>query len=174
MKARISRFLQGVTGAISGLRPASRSGRKTVKRKTASSGKRPLGRTRTKGKQRHQRVGSSTVRKRHLRGEMKPIEPMTDDPKQSSPSQTVIYSCPACGLQAPKTLMFEHLIGSPTHQLGRVEPEQAADHRLKENPGKVGQEDPSKDSLRNLLQILLPPRAFGRRHEQKNENLPPK
>ena len=174
MKAKISRFLQGVTGAISGLRPASRSGKKTVQRKTASSGKRPLGRSRPKGKQRHQRVGSPTVRKRHLGRESKPIEPMLDDPKQSSPSQAVIYSCPACGLQAPKTLMFEHLIGSPTHQLGRVEPEQAADHRLQQKPDKVDQEDLSKDSLRNLLQILLPPRAFGRRHEQKNEKLPPK
>jgi hypothetical protein len=174
MKAKIFRILQGVTEAISGLLPAGRGGKKTVQRKIASSGRRPQARIRTKGTQKHRRVGSLTVRRRHLRRTPKPIEPIKDNHHLSSPSRIAIYACPACGLQAPKTLMVEHLLSSPTHQRGRVEPEQADDHRVKEDLPHFLHEDQSRDSLRNLLQILLPPRAFGRRHEQKSANLSPK
>jgi hypothetical protein len=173
MKAKIFRILQGVTGAISGLLPAGRGGKKTVQRKIASSGRRPQARIRTKGTQKHRRVGSLTVRRRHLRRTPKPIEPIKDNHHLASPSRIAIYACPACGLQAPKTLMNEHLLSSPTHQRGRVEPEQAND-QSQGRPATFLHEDQSRDSLRNLLQILLPPRAFGRRHEQKSANLSPK
>jgi hypothetical protein len=173
MRAKIFRILKGVAGAISGHLPARRSGKKTVQRKTASSGRRPPGRTGTKGKQKAGRVGSLTVSKRHLRRTQKPIESNKKNSNLSSHSRIAIYSCPTCGLQAPKTLMVEHLVSSPTHQRGLAESEQANDHRVKEE-AKVEHEDLSGDSVRNLLQILLPPRAFGRRHEQKSANLPPK
>ena len=170
MRAKIFRILKGVAGAISGRLPARRGGRKTVRRKTASSGRSPLGRTGTKGKQKAGRVRSLTVRKRYQRRTPKPIEPNKENSNLFSHSRIAIYSCPTCGLQAPKTLMVEHLLGSPTHRRGLAESEQANDHEVKEE-AKVRHEDPSRDSVRDLLQILLPPRPFGRRHEQQTVKL---
>src|SRR5439155_17257792 len=83
-----------------------------------------------------------------------------DNSNVTSASQTVIYTCPACGLQAPQTLMVEHLRGSPIHQRGRAQPEQTTDHRVEEEPALAARGEDSRDSLRNLLQILVPPRAF--------------
>src|SRR5438552_394595 len=60
--------------------------------------------------------------------------------------------------------------GKPIHQRGRAQPGQTTDHRVEEEPALVARGEDSRDSLRNLLQILLPPRAFGRRHEQKTPN----
>jgi len=63
--------------------------------------------------------------------------------------------------------MLEHLLGSPLHQPGRVQPVQTTDQTVKEDQAIASRKEDPKDSLRNLLQILLPPRPFGRRHEQK-------
>jgi hypothetical protein len=171
-KALITGFLQGVTGAISGLLPAKRNGKKTASRNTVSTGRRLAGRPRSsKERNKTRRVRSGTGRKGHLRKALNPSEATTDNSSATSTSQTVIYSCPACGLQAPKTLMVEHLQGSPIHQRGPAQPEQATDHGVVQEPAGGAREEDSRDSLRNLLQILLPPRAFGRRHEQKTAPL---
>jgi hypothetical protein len=119
------------------------------------------------------KVRSETGREGHLRTALNPFEATTDNSNVTSASQTVIYACPACGLQAPETLMVEHLRASPIHQRGRLQPEQTTNHRVEEEPPGVAREEDSRDSLRNLLQILLPPRAFGRRHEQKTSTLSP-
>lgn len=87
------------------------------------------------------------------------------------PSWVAILACPACGLQAPEKLMAEHFLGSPSHKLDPV-------HDVRTVIGKSSDFQPSvkmsaedsRDSLRYLLQILVPPRAFGRRHEQKMVN----
>jgi hypothetical protein len=63
--------------------------------------------------------------------------------------------------------MLEHLLGSPLHQPGRVLQEQTTNQKVEEEQATVSGKEDSSDSLRNLLQILLPPRPFGRRHEQK-------
>jgi hypothetical protein len=75
-------------------------------------------------------------------------------------------TCPSCGLQAPGSLLAEHFLGSPSHKNGppkivKVEPAEieAADEAEKED---------SKQSVRNLLQMLVPPRAFGRRHAHRS------
>jgi len=169
----ITGFLQGVTRAISGLVRTKRNGKKTASRNTVSAGRHLAGRPRANRKQQQKktrRVRSGTGGKRHLRTAPKPSAATMDNSNVTSASQTVIYTCPACGLQAPQTLMIEHLRGSPIHQRGRAQPEQTTDHRVEEEPALVARGEDSRDSLRNLLQILLPPRAFGRRHEQKTAN----
>jgi hypothetical protein len=176
MKALISGFLRGVTGTISGLLPTKRSGRKTASRNTGSARKHQAGRVRADRKLRPkktQRVGSGTGRKGHFRKVLKPFETTTDNSHLAWASRTVIYSCPACGLEAPETSMVEHLRGSPIHQRGRAALEQTTHPRVDEQPAGVAHEEDSRDSLRSLLQILLPPRAFGRRHQQKTANLSP-
>jgi len=176
MKALITGFLQGVTRAISGLVRTKRNGKKTASRNTASAGRHLAGRPRANRKQQQKktrRVRSGTGRKGHLRTAPKPSAATMDNSNVTSASQTVIYTCPACGLQAPQTLMIEHLRGSPIHQRGRAQLEQTTDHRVEEEPALVARGEDSRDSLRNLLQILLPPRAFGRRHEEKTQTLSP-
>ncbi len=66
--------------------------------------------------------------------------------------------------------MIEHLLGSPSHKHGPAKPEPTADRAVEKDPASVESDDDSRQSLRNLLQILVPPRAFGRRHEQKTVN----
>jgi len=62
-------------------------------------------------------------------------------------------TCPSCGLQAPESLLAEHFMGSPSHENG---------------PPKIVEAEDSRQSVRNLLQMLVPPRAFGRRHAYKS------
>ncbi|MBO0888749.1 hypothetical protein J2P12_06580 [Candidatus Bathyarchaeota archaeon] len=84
------------------------------------------------------------------------------------PGLVAILACPACGLQAPEKPMAEHFLGSPSHRLGLVADarsmvEKSCDF---EPAVKMSTED-SRDSLRDLLQILVPPRAFAHRNEHK-------
>ena len=170
-KALIFGFLQGVAGAISGLLPVRRSGKKTAPHKTVSSRRRLASRPRVSRKQnKTRRVRSRTRHGPRLRTEPEPIETVTDNSSVATVSQTAVYSCPACGLQAPKSLMIEHLLGSPSHKHGPAKPEPTADRAVENDPASVESDEDSRQSLRNLLQILVPPRAFGRRHEQKTVN----
>src|SRR5438477_6152784 len=120
MKALITGFLQGVTGAISGLGRMKRNGKKTASRNTVSAGRHLAGRPRANRKQpkRTRRVRSGTGRKGHLRTAPKPSAATMDNSNVTSASQSVIYTCPACGLQAPQALMIEHLRGGPFIKLG--------------------------------------------------------
>jgi hypothetical protein len=167
VKSKILGFLQGVTGAISGHLPGGHDGKKRAPRKTVRAGKRSTGRTRTVKKLKIRRVGSRTSRNRGLRKKLKPVHIPTDRSRPAPAAQTAVFTCPTCGLQATKALMLEHLLGSPLHQPGRVQQEQTTDQKVLEEQPTVLREEDSRDSLRNLLQILLPPRPFGRRHEQK-------
>jgi hypothetical protein len=74
-------------------------------------------------------------------------------------------TCPSCGLQAPATLLDEHFLGSPSHRNG---PEKitSVDSPLIDT-GIEAKEEDSKQSVRDLLQILVPPRAFGLRHAHR-------
>ena len=91
--------------------------------------------------------------------------------------RSVVYSeppqisCPACGLRAPEKLMAEHLLGSPLHRkqapaplVPRIPPATPSARTISL------QEEDSRESMRNLLQMLVPPRAFGRRHGQRTPN----
>jgi hypothetical protein len=93
----------------------------------------------------------------------------------SEPSQTEIIptatvmsfdTCPSCGLQAPESLLAEHFLGSPSHMNGppKIAKADIAQDEAVEEAG----EDDSKQSVRNLLQMLVPPRAFGRRHAHRS------
>jgi hypothetical protein len=170
MKRRILGYIQGFTEALSGLLPAH-TGKKTTPRNRVSGKQRSVARTGTKKIQKPRRVGSGRVRLElgrngRLKRAVKPIKTVTDKTEPILVTHTTVYTCPACGLQGAKSMMVEHPMASPLHRLS-VRPEQTANHKVEEAQAMALREDDSRDSLRNLLQILLPPRAFGRRHEQK-------
>ena len=167
VKSKIFGFLHGVTGAISGHLPRGHDGKKIAPRKTIRAGKRSTGRTRTDKKLKTRRVGSRASRNGYPRKKLKPVHPLTEGSSLGPASQATVYSCPTCGLQATKASMLEHLLGSPLHKPGRVLQEQTTNQKVEEEQATVPGKEESTDSLRNLLQILLPPRPFGRRHEQK-------
>lgn len=166
MKSKILGFLEGVTGAISGHLSGGRNGKNPAPRKTSGARRRSASKTRTDKKLKTRRLRSRTSRSGSLRKKLKAVHGPTDRSSLTPPAQTTVYSCPTCGLQATQASMLEHLLGSPLHQPGRVRPEQPADEKVEEKPD-TGSLDGDTDSLRNLLQILLPPRPFGRRHQQK-------
>jgi hypothetical protein len=166
VKSKIRGFFQGVTGAITGHLPGGRDRKKTAAVKTVRAGKRSAGRTRAAKRLKTRRVGSRTGRNTSLRKKLKPVHTLTDTSSLAPAGKTTVYICPTCGLEAGKALMLEHLLGSPLHQPGRVQQEQTTDRKVEAEQPTVQREEDS-DSVRNLLQILLPPRPFGRRHEQK-------
>jgi hypothetical protein len=170
VKSKILGFLQGVTGAISGHLAGGRNEKKTTPSRTSRGRKRSAVRSRAGKKLKTPRVRSRTSRTERSRKRLNPVPALFENPTPAPAAQTTVYSCPACGLEADKALMLEHLLGSPLHQPGRVQPEQLKDRRPEEKLAVSPDED-SSDSLRNLLQILLPPRPFGRRHEQKGVKL---
>ena len=170
VNSKIRGFFQGVTGAITGHLPGGHDRKTTAARKTVRARKRSTGRTSKAKRLKTRRVGSRTNRNTGLRKKPKPVEPLTDRSMIAPAAPTTVYTCPTCGLEADKALMLEHLLGSPLHQPGRVPVEQLTDRKAEEQPTLSRDED-SSDSLRNLLQILLPPRPFGRRHEQKTVKL---
>ena len=88
---------------------------------------------------------------------------------QESAPQATVVSCPSCGLQAPVGLMAEHFLGSPSHENNSPETLPIVSTVDTKTATGLSEED-SLDSLRNLLQMLVPPRAFGRRHEQRGVN----
>src|SRR5207245_11062545 len=69
-------------------------------------------------------------------------------------------TCPSCGLQAPGSLLAEHFLGSPSHRNGPPKIVEADAVEIKAS--EEAKEEGSKKSVRNLLQRLSPPRAFGR------------
>jgi hypothetical protein len=99
----------------------------------------------------------------------KTVRPKVESSQTSSltvVATSTVDTCPSCGLQAPGTLLAEHFLGSPSHRNG---PEKivVAD----QNPTEINNElkkDDSKQSVRDLLQILVPPRAFGLRHAHRS------
>ncbi|HVH14916.1 MAG TPA: hypothetical protein VNA15_04265, partial [Candidatus Angelobacter sp.] len=171
MKTPIFGFIEGVAGAISGLLPMRRSHKKTVSHKTGSPKKRSAGRARAKRRyNKTRRVRPGTRRTGNLRTEPEAVEAITNKLSVTSVARTVVCSCPACGLQAPESLMAEHFGGSPTHEHSPVQQRPETDHRVEEAPAAVLRDADSQDSLRNLLKILSPARAFGRRREQRTIN----
>src|SRR5438552_19045994 len=78
-------------------------------------------------------------------------------------------TCPSCGLQAPGSLLAEHFLGSPSHKDGppKIVKAETVKTEAADNAAEEEEED-SKQSVRNLLQMLVPPRAFGRRHAHRS------
>jgi hypothetical protein len=75
-------------------------------------------------------------------------------------------TCPSCGLQAPGSLLAEHFMGSPSHRNGP--PKIVTVDPVAAEAVEEAKEEDSKQSVRNLLQMLVPPRAFGRRHAHRS------
>ena len=75
-------------------------------------------------------------------------------------------TCPSCGLQAPESLLAEHFLGSPSHKDGP--PKIVKVETVKTEGSDDAKEEDSTQSVRNLLQMLVPPRAFGHRHAHRS------
>lgn len=102
---------------------------------------------------------------------LQPVAVSSDPPMLVAVVQDAIPSCPTCGLQAPQNLMMEHFQASPSHELGSPEPQgMIMDGDIQAESTPLSSEEDSRNSMRNLLQMLVPPRAFGRRHQHRTVN----
>src|SRR2546427_3272553 len=84
----------------------------------------------------------------------------------AAPTAAAFDTCPSCGLQAPGSLLAEHFLGSPSHKNGP--PKIVKADIVEVAAVEEAKEEDSKQSVRNLLQMLVPPRAFGRRHAHRS------
>src|SRR4029077_9307059 len=91
---------------------------------------------------------------------------LSPTPDIASGTTAPFDTCPSCGLQAPGSLLTEHFLGSPSHRNGLPKIIEADPIDLEAE--KDALEEDSKQSVRNLLQMLVPPRAFGRRHAHRS------
>ena len=87
-------------------------------------------------------------------------------PNIAAATAVVFDTCPSCGLQAPGSLLAEHFLGSPSHKNGP--PKIVKADIVEVEASEEAEEEDSKQSVRNLLQMLVPPRAFGRRHAHRS------
>jgi hypothetical protein len=87
-------------------------------------------------------------------------------PITASATTVSFDTCPSCGLQAPGSLLTEHFLGSPSHRNGL--PKIVEADPLEAVTAAEAKEEDSRQSVRNLLQMLVPPRAFGRRHAHRS------
>jgi hypothetical protein len=172
MEPIILYFATGIAiGAISELLLLRRSDRRNRLRKTVA-GRRPANRL---GSVAHSIRTPSIGRVTIARPLAKPKAPLdavssrTQSPATySEPPQS---SCPTCGLSAPDKLMAEHLLGSPLHRKEAPAPVAPSTPPSTTSTRKTSTlEEDSRESMRSLLQMLVPPRAFGRRHVQRTAN----
>jgi hypothetical protein len=166
----IIQFLLGaVAGTVSSLLIVKRRDHSTPLQNTTSH--RKLARTRTRATLKQAKTRRSRSRSpRRLRPLVQATETVGIKP---NPVMSVVNvsSCPACGLQAPEALMAEHFLGSPSHENGTPEPARTMiENRVIDKRQSLSSEEDAKSSLRSLLQMLVPPRAFGRRHQQRTVN----
>jgi hypothetical protein len=150
-----------LAGGVHGIRLS----RRIVKK----SGARQVGVKRTSA-----RGGRKTSRPRHRKGPGKAIG-LQDTPPEgrsilSAPnSSPAVSACPSCGLVAPDELMVEHFSGSPSHEKGKA-PGEPLEEILEAEPNTPDQSSETIVTMRHIIQMLIPPRAFGRRHLEKTEN----
>jgi len=123
-------------------------------------------------------VQSSRTRKARRRLRSKPrgdtiLQPITvtsDTPIVAALVHEAVPSCPTCGLQAPEALLMEHFQASPSHEQGAPQLPIIIDAQVPAESNLVSSEEDSRNSMRNLLQMLVPPRAFGLRHQHRIVN----
>jgi hypothetical protein len=166
----ILEFLLGmVGGTVFGLLVVKRMGRNAPLQKTTSS--RKLAKTKPRAMLKQARNRNRRPRSlRRIRSPVQPVEPLRMEPAVTTLAMNV-SSCPTCGLQAPMALIAEHFLGSPSHEKGSPEPAvTVAEKTASEKSQVLSSEEDAKNSLRSLMQMLVPPRAFGRRHQQRTVN----
>jgi len=121
------------------------------------------------------RVSRKTSRPRYRKGPGKTngLQDQSPDggstalsPPNSSPA---VSACPSCGLVAPDELMVEHFAGSPSHEKGKAQGE-PLDTTSDAKPSTPDHSRETIDTMRHIIQMLIPPRAFGRRHLERTEN----
>ena len=91
---------------------------------------------------------------------------LSQTPVIASATMVSFDTCPSCGLQAPGSLLTEHFLSSPSHKDGLLKIVEA--DPVKAEAVAEAEEEDSRQSVRNLLQMLVPPRAFGHRHAHKS------
>jgi hypothetical protein len=91
---------------------------------------------------------------------------LSQTPDTASATTVSFDTCPSCGLQAPGSLLTEHFLGSPSHKNGL--PKIVEADPVEAEAVAEAEEEDSRQSVRSLLQMLVPPRAFGRRHAYKS------
>ncbi len=169
MEITIIEFLAGVAaGTLSGLLIVKRMGRNIPMPRTTAP--RKIAKTKTRALK---QAKSRSAKRRSLHGLRRPAQPTaTVNVEPTITALAVnISSCPTCGLQAPDTLMAEHFLGSPSHEKGTPEPVMATiENPIFDDSRAMSPEEDAKSSVRSLLQMLVPPRAFGRRHQQRTVN----
>ncbi len=168
LEITIIEFLAGVVaGTISGLLIMKRMGRNTPLARTTVS--RKIVRTKSRSVLKRAKTRGTRPRSvRHIRPLVQPTDTLTVEPTVTALAVN-LSSCPTCGLQAPDALMAEHFLGSPSHENGTPEPEVTLVEDAIFDASLASEED-AKSSLRHLLQMLVPPRAFGRRHQGRTVN----
>jgi hypothetical protein len=171
MEPIIFYFATGIAiGAISELLLLRRSDRRNRVRKTVA-GTRPANRLGSVAHSiRTPSIGRVTIARplAKPKGPLDAVSGRAQSPATySEPPQS---SCPTCGLSAPAKLMAEHLQGSPLHRKEAPAPI-APSIPPSTTPTKTSTlDEDSTESMRSLLQMLVPPRAFGRRHMQRTTN----
>jgi len=168
LEITIIEFLAGIiAGTISGFLIVKRIGRNTPLPRTTIS--RKIARTRPRAGLKHAKTRRTKPRSvRRIRPAVQSTETLLVEPTVTALAME-ISSCPTCGLQAPETLMAEHFLGSPSHENGTAEPEMTIIEDAMFDRSQTSEED-AKSSLRHLLQMLVPPRAFGLRHQGRTVN----
>src|SRR2546426_3443265 len=101
---------------------------------------------------------------------LRPITATSDTPMVVAFVNEAVPSCPTCGLQAPEALLMEHFQASPSHEQGTPQSLPIIDPQVPAESNLVSSEEDSRNSMRNLLQMLVPPRAFGLRHQNRIVN----
>lgn len=176
MEAAIVQSLMGILGGtIAALLAGQRKGSSKSPRAVRAGGKRnPSSATRTRTMTRPMRLKAAPPR---CKKNAKPRSPGSVSLPQVEASSSslsayskAISTCPSCGLEAPDALMAEHFSGSPSHREGKKIREGADDAGPEITCKRDTDDDDPRRTLRNLLQMLVPPRAFGHRHLDKREN----
>ncbi len=101
---------------------------------------------------------------------LQPITATSDTPTVAVFVHEAVPACPTCGLQAPEALLMEHFQASPSHEQGAPQLPIIIDAQVPAESNLASSEEDSRNSMRNLLQMLVPPRAFGLRHQHRTAN----
>src|SRR2546427_12978095 len=135
-------------------------------RKTRSA--RSAGRRRTSSRPGPGRNSIASARMNRMAKTKKPPEALEPSQTSNIPNATIAAfdTCTSCGLQAPGSLLAEHFLGSPSHKNGP--PKIVKADIVEVAAVEEAKEEDSKQSVGNLLQMLVPPRAFGRRHAHRS------
>ena len=176
MEATIVQFLMGILGGtIAGLFAVQRKVSTESLRATRTAGNtNPSSVKRTRTMTRPKRLKAAPLRRKKTtkpRSSALVSFPQVEASSSSlSASSKAISTCPSCGLEAPDALIAEHFSGSPSHREGKKIREGADDASPEITCKRSTDDDDPRRTLRNLLQMLVPPRAFGHRHLDKREN----